>query len=301
MRNLTTVGAGLRMRWRGGAVFLTISWFAVGCAAIGNSVSRSSVTGGLQSLDEVKNRRAAEAVMTSPEIREGVRQLAMSGTDGILTRVGERAQTPEAEEAWRRLASTFSAALDREMTPRVEAWTATAIRSGLDEATGRESREALAQLTGVLTRAVEREFARGIREDLAPALHDALQGELRDVLISSSADVAHGIVAGMHRAEDEQAATNPNSASTQLRALLRRSRNLALLAGIALLVLVAGFVFRLVRTRERREQITPIQPAVTPETLRPLIVSALREILRDPASAEAFARDLRRPDNPAPH
>lgn len=174
-------------------------------------VSRGAIHESLQVLDEPESRARLGRILSSPELRGALRELTASIVTGAFEGL-ESARMTDAE-----LAKAIGKGIDKHITPAAARLTHRVVDAALTEAFADERIEQIEALAERTTRAVIRGVARGLEQDLGPALAVTVERDLGPAVAATlSRDILPAVGRGLDTPEMQSAVANlSRSVATQ--------------------------------------------------------------------------------------
>jgi hypothetical protein len=126
-------------------------------------VSRGAIHESLDVLDEPESRARIGSILSSPELRKALRELTASMVSGVFDGIR-------------------GARIDRRITPGAARMTRSVVDTALTEALADEHIDKVEEIAERTTRAMIRGVAKGLEEDLGPALAITLERDLGPAL-----------------------------------------------------------------------------------------------------------------------
>jgi len=284
----------LRKRGEPGRVvigLLVVLLLSGGCAAFTASRAATGATRSVvDELSQPETRDQIASILSDPRINAATQELATSVTGAFLDELSiqqRRTRVREAVDLFAaRIGSAFGGALADEVVERVPALT----DSLLEAAASESGRQRLSTVGAALTSGVSAAFADGLREDLGPAIRDAvalgvadgmsealanerLQLALGETARTIGRETLLGVEEGLREARahpDPVLGSVGQTAETG--AELFRALSIALGVGTALLV--AAFVWAVIRQRHARAESQASEAAL-------LLLASVIEVAQD--------------------
>ena len=257
-----------------------------GCAhAMGELAGSAAATAtpevihaGLTALDTAETRRQVLEILASPDVQKAAQLLMARLTDGTLDALttGDRANRIATLSSWfvTHIAESVSRSLHTELGPEIAQVVSASVDASLQQALSPENQARIASTVAVLVQqsvttlaaSVNREMRptmRAIlREDLGPALRDALGDKpTQDALAGAMRVLTRQAVLGMQDAfveidAREKTGRGPPTLMSRLQVLAVDGSNLTRYVAAVLAVLVALLAVWLFRTRTRATHAT---------------------------------------------
>jgi hypothetical protein len=289
------------MRWVRVDALLTTAALSLGlltgCASVAGRAAGKAVPtaieGSLATLDAPENRATIQRLLTSPEVNEGVRQLAASITSGAFSELSSEERAQELEELATRLSAAFANGL-------------------IASAAEPHNRATLNRLANELSHSVSRAILDEAGATLSPSDREEFIRAVRSALFEASREMSSGIVAGFYDAvekqREERGIAPEESLMGQLRSLTARGKRLtsglAVALVLACLVLVILLIYLTLRHRKERETLRHEllllaqrrNEAASAESLAQALSSALQQ----PELRQLLMNELRREQHPPP-
>jgi hypothetical protein len=143
---------------------------------IGERLSRGVIQESLETLDEPENRARLGRIMSSPQMRDALQDLSASIMRGVFDAVREARKTGAIGKA--EIGKSIGAALDEHVTAAAGRLTYRVVESAMSATLADEHLPQIEKLGETATRAAIRGLARGVEEDLGPALAATIEKDI---------------------------------------------------------------------------------------------------------------------------
>jgi hypothetical protein len=171
---------------------------------IGERVSRGAIEESLETLDKAENRARLGRILNSPQMRAALHDLTVSIVTGVFDGVKASATFDTAG-----VGKSIKDGIDKQVGPAMGRMTYRVVDSALSAALSDEHIAEIGQLGEAATHGVIRGVAKGLQEDLGPALAATIEKDIGPAVSNMLArDVLPGIGRGLDSPEMQSAIAN---------------------------------------------------------------------------------------------
>jgi len=174
---------------------------------IGERVSRGAINESLEALDKPENRERLGRIMNSPQMRDAMHDLTASIVLGVFDGVREARKTGTTNAA--EIGESIREQLDQHVTPAVGRLTYRVVGAAVSASLTDKHIAQIEKLGEGATHAVIRGVAKGLEQDLGPALAVTIDKDLGPaVAVMLSRDIMPAVGRGLDTPEMQSAVQN---------------------------------------------------------------------------------------------
>lgn len=224
--------------------------------------------GSLVTLEEQETRDRILALLESPEVQDATRALVAGILDGSIEALGDEARAARIAEASDTFVLAVSRsvgeALDREIGPAAATAVARVLDASLARVTSEDSLERVAAIVRTLAREAVAAMVLALRDDLGPAMRDALRETLEDertrsALAEGARSLSAAVVLGAQDGLEEirrrgELVDEPDTLLERVRSIATGGRDLVEIAVVLMALGLVAVSLWLVRSVDQQRR-----------------------------------------------
>jgi heme exporter protein D len=174
---------------------------------VGGRVSRGAINESLEALDTPENRQRLGRIINSPQMRDAIHDLAASIVLGVFDGVREARKTGTTSDD--EIGQSIRKQLDKHVTPAVGRLTYRVVGAAVSASLTDKHIAQIEKLAEGATHGVIRGVAKGLEQDLGPALAATIDKDLGPALaVMISRDIMPAVGRGLDTPEMQSAVEN---------------------------------------------------------------------------------------------